>query len=163
MDTDSYNLIKEEFDLSYVVQQAILELTPQMNEKDLSVEFHSSIKNPIINADEYCITQAVSNIIDNAIKYTKKGGLKIWIDENNGDLQLVIKDTGIGISKKYQKHIFDIFSQESSGYSRKYEGLGLGLALTKRYLEINNANINIDSSKGSGTKVTITFQKEDKS
>jgi two-component system, sensor histidine kinase and response regulator len=163
MDTQSYNLNIKEFDLSLVVQQAITELTPRINEKNLTVDFYSEIQNPILNADEYCITQAVSNIIDNAIKYTNEGGLTIWIDENIEHTILVIKDTGIGISKVYLKQVFEIFSQESAGYSRKYEGLGLGLALTKSYLEVNNAEINIDSIKGAGTKVTITFPKEETS
>ncbi|MBT3633011.1 MAG: PAS domain S-box protein [Candidatus Marinimicrobia bacterium] len=163
MDTQSYNLNINEFDLSLIVQQAITELTPRIKEKNLTIDFYSEIKNPILVADEYCITQAVSNIIDNAIKYTNEGGLTIWIDENIENTILVIKDTGIGISKVYLKQVFDIFSQESAGYSRKYEGLGLGLALTKRYLEVNNAEINIDSIKGAGTKVTITFPKEETS
>lgn len=161
MDTQSYNLNITEFDLCDIVQQAIIELTPNMKEKKLTAEFYSEIEDPMLAADEYCITQAISNLIDNAIKYTETGGLTIWIDGDKESIILVIKDTGIGISKAFQKQLFEIFSQESAGYSRKYEGLGLGLALTKRYLEVNNATINIDSIKGAGTKVTLTFQRKE--
>ena len=68
-----------------------------------------------------------------------------------------MSDTGIGILKEYLPHLFDSFSQEESGYTRKYEGSGIGLALVKYYCEINNASITVDSEKNVGSKFKVVF------
>jgi len=70
---------------------------------------------------------------------------------------LITKDTGIGISPEYLKHIFETFSQESSGYTKNYQGVGLGLSLTKRYLDLIKARIDITSEKGSGSEIALIF------
>ncbi|MGE5457266.1 MAG: ATP-binding protein, partial [Methanococcaceae archaeon] len=68
-----------------------------------------------------------------------------------------VKDTGIGISDEYLKQLFTPFSQEETGYTRRFEGNGLGLAIVKKYIELNNADIRIESKKGTGTEVTVSF------
>jgi len=143
--------------LRTLISQVIHESMLRVEEKGLSLTFKSDVENPIIKADEYSITQAVSNIIDNAIKYTKEGSIDVSLHEESGALKLVVKDTGIGISEEYLGEIFEVFSQESVGYTRLYQGLGLGLPLTKRYLENNNARIEVESTKGMGTTITIHF------
>ena len=98
-------------------------------------------------------------MIDNAIKYTDNGRVEVTIDRNNdGCIIVSVEDTGIGISDEFMKNIFKPFLQEESGYSRRYEGNGLGLALTKKYCELNNATINVESQKGAGSKFIITFK-----
>ena len=69
-----------------------------------------------------------------------------------------IIDTGIGISDNYLKELFQPFSQEEQGYCRKFEGNGLGLALVKKYCEMNDADIEVESKKGVGTKFKVTFK-----
>ena len=66
-------------------------------------------------------------------------------------------DTGIGISKEYQPHLFQMFSQEEQGYTRKFEGNGLGLALVKKYCEMNNASIDVISEKHKGSTFRVGF------
>jgi signal transduction histidine kinase len=68
-----------------------------------------------------------------------------------------VEDTGIGISKEYMDNLFKPFSQEDIGYNRRYDGNGLGLAITKEYLRLNHANISVKSEKGKGTIFTVTF------
>ncbi len=68
-------------------------------------------------------------------------------------------DTGIGIEEEFLPHVFEIFSQEDRGHTRKFEGNGLGLALVKSYCELNKINIKIKSKKGVGTTVNLTFPK----
>ncbi len=70
-----------------------------------------------------------------------------------------IEATGIGMSEKYLKKIFSPFSQEDSGQKRKYEGNGLGLALVKKYVDINRAEISVSSEKGKGSIFTVIFNK----
>lgn len=134
-------------------------LLPQAENKGLMLSFSSDLSQGLIKGDEYCVTQALTNIVDNAIKYTEKGRIDIALNDNNDQIILFIKDTGIGISEEYLDEIFEVFTQESTGYTKRFQGVGLGLALSKRYLELCQATIDVESEKGVGTTFTLTFQK----
>jgi hypothetical protein len=113
----------------------------------------------IIYGDEYSIYQIIYLIAENAIKFTKQGNVFIRICKNKSNHLLVtIEDTGIGISEEYLSNIFTPFLQEEQGYSRRFEGNGLGLALVKKYCDLNNINIEIKSEKGIGSVFSLTFQ-----
>lgn len=109
-------------------------------------------------ADDYSVTQIFSNLIDNAIKYTNKGTVEIIIERNEDDkLTVKVKDTGIGMSEDFLQKIFQPFTQEEQGYTRRFEGSGLGLALVKKYCELNYAEISVESKKGEGSTFTVMF------
>ncbi|MFO7447684.1 MAG: hybrid sensor histidine kinase/response regulator [Ignavibacteriaceae bacterium] len=111
-----------------------------------------------VSGDEYTIYQIFQNLIDNAIKFTEKGSVEVKLYTNkNGKVCAEVKDTGIGISEEYMPNLFKSFSQESKGYSRKFEGNGLGLALTKKYTDLNKAEITVKSKKGEGSTFTVSF------
>jgi len=112
-----------------------------------------------ITADEYSVTQILTNLIDNAIKYTEEGKVEVNVKRTkNKRLKITVEDTGVGISKEYLPKLFEEFSQEEHGYTRTYEGNGLGLALVKKYCEINDAEIFVKSEKGKGSKFTVIFK-----
>lgn len=99
-----------------------------------------------------------ANLIDNGIKYTKDGHVEIKVyNDNEGTLCADIKDTGIGISSEFLPTMFTPFSQEEQGYTRKFDGNGLGLALVKRYCDLNDAIVKVSSVKGEGTTFTVKF------
>ena len=104
------------------------------------------------------MSQIMANLIDNAIKYTASGEIGIKLYSINDKTAIDISDTGIGISEKYLPQLFTKFSQEEQGYTRKFEGTGLGLSLVKKYCEINRCDISVKSKKGEGTIFTILFQ-----
>lgn len=106
-------------------------------------------------ADSYCLENSLINIINNAIKYSERGTVEVTARKDESFVELKIKDAGIGMSEKYQKHLYQTFSQETVGMSRPYEGVGLGLALTKKYMKCINAEIEIASKQGVGTTVTL--------
>jgi CheY-like chemotaxis protein/anti-sigma regulatory factor (Ser/Thr protein kinase) len=111
--------------------------------------------------DEYCLTQALTNLLDNALKFTERGGVAYRLYRaTDARLCVEIRDTGIGISQEYLSRLFQPFSQEHSGDARKFQGSGLGLALTRKYLELNGAEISVQSEKGEGTTFTIRFSRE---
>lgn len=110
-----------------------------------------------VMADEYSIHQVFRNLIDNSIKYTSSGEISVSIFEKKKFTRVEVVDTGIGMTEEYMKIIFQPFTQEEQGYTRKFEGAGLGLALVKKYCELNNAKIQVESKKGEGTKFTILF------
>lgn len=113
-------------------------------------------------ADPNSLTKVFSDIIDNAVKYTEKGFINVVTDYDQKDKRIFvsIKDTGVGIDKSYLNHIFEAFRQESLGYSRNYQGAGLGLPLAKRLTDLMKGDIVIESVKGKGTTVKIYFQPE---
>ena len=113
-----------------------------------------------VMADEYSVHQIFRNLIDNSIKYTSSGEISVSIFEKKKFTRVEVVDTGIGMTEEYMKIIFQPFTQEEQGYTRKFEGAGLGLALVKKYCELNNAKIQVESKKGEGTKFTILFNTE---
>jgi len=111
-----------------------------------------------IIADYYTVNQIFVQLLDNALKYTNQGEVSIKLSKSeNGNLAVEIKDTGIGIDREYLTKIFKPFSQEEMGYTRKYDGNGIGLALVKRYCELNNAKIELESEKNVGSIFTVSF------
>ncbi len=158
IETGTMELKPRLLNLEQVVKNVITEMHSLAENKGLKLTFKATAKNPMIKADAYCITQAVSNIVDNAIKYTEKGGVEISLKSKGEQLALSVRDTGIGMSKEYLKQIFTIFSQESTGYTKRFQGVGLGLALVKQYLDMNHVSIKVKSKKGVGTEFTMFFK-----
>lgn len=112
-----------------------------------------------VKIDSMFFEQALTNIIDNAIKFTLNGKVTVSIDLGNKDNKnyavISIADTGIGIPEKHYDHIFNDFMQVSEGYSRKYEGLGLGLPVAKRMIELIKGTITFESKPDIGTTFKI--------
>jgi PAS domain S-box-containing protein len=154
--TGNFNINLEKIDLKDLLFKLIYEFNSLVKEKHLQLNFDPGNVESFILGDEYTLAQTFQNLIDNAVKYTEHGKVEVKIYSNsNGKINVDVKDTGIGISQKYIPNLFKPFSQEEDGYSRKFEGNGLGLALTKKYVELNNAEIKVNSKKGEGTTFTV--------
>ena len=141
-----------------ILEDLVIQYKNNAEKKLLKLNFICTIDNDYIYGDRYSITQIFANLIDNAIKYTEKGKVIVNLfrdDENRIVVQ--ISDSGIGISEEYLPHLFEEFSQEEQGYTRKFEGNGLGLALVKKYCDLNNAAISVESKKGIGTEFKVVF------
>lgn len=115
-----------------------------------------------VYADELRIREVLINILSNAIKFTKDGGtIRFEVeDQPVGDGKHVevryrISDTGIGMSEEYQAHLYEEFSQESDGARTNYKGTGLGMAITKRYVDMMHGEIHVKSKQGVGTTFTV--------
>ncbi|MDP4173898.1 MAG: PocR ligand-binding domain-containing protein [Bacteroidota bacterium] len=162
LQTGNFDLNIVSVDLKKEVLESLLaEYLYAAKERQLDIRFESMIDHKVlVNADKHMLIQIFSNILDNAVKYTPEGKIEIVLFYNQQDEVCVrIQDTGIGISEEYLSRLFTPFSQEDSGYTRRYEGNGLGLALVKRYTELNNARVYVESQKGMGTAFTIVFGK----
>lgn len=113
-----------------------------------------------IHGDKFLLQESWKILVGNAIKFTKEGQISIGIatpDAVARFIEISIADSGVGMSQEYLRSLFTPFSQENSGYNRPYEGLGLGLALAKRYVELQKGELEIESTKGRGTKVVVRF------
>jgi len=128
-------------------------------EKNLNFELNANTKEAKLFIDEYTVIQIFDNLIENAIKYTKKGSVFINLnyDFNKSKCIVEVKDTGIGISREYLPYIFEPFSQEEQGYTRRFDGNGLGLSLVKSYCDLNNAIVEVESEKGKGSTFRVIF------
>jgi PAS domain S-box-containing protein len=97
----------------------------------------------------------LNNLVGNAIKYSNEGMISVLLRGNSEQIELEVKDQGIGMSEEFQKVLFSPFEQESSGYGRSFEGTGLGLTITKNLVDILGGEIFIKSVKNQGTKVKV--------
>ncbi len=135
------------------------ELKQTANLKSLDFIITNKAEKDIILGDNYSLTQLFANLVDNAIKYTLSGNVSIITENRTPDtVTIYIKDTGIGISEEFLPNLFDPFSQEEVGYTRHFEGNGLGLALVKSYCDLNKGQIEVESKKGAGTTFIVTFK-----
>jgi CheY-like chemotaxis protein/anti-sigma regulatory factor (Ser/Thr protein kinase) len=156
-----FPVFRKNMDLPVVCENLIREYSKAARQKSLDLAFRNDCGVAKIFADEYSITMAISNLIDNAIKFTQQGSVRIILSKGkDDDIILTVKDTGIGISDDYLDRIFEPYLQEQMGYGRAYEGVGLGLSLVKKVLSLNDAAISITSEKGKGTAFSINFGKE---
>lgn len=156
----NYQADFEQIDLAEDLNKLMAEVKSLADDKGLKLEFRNLTENPVIKLDSYTVNQIFQNLIGNAIKYTKKGFVRIVIKDAPQDkLMVFIEDSGIGMSKEFLQNIFTPFSQEDSGQKREYEGNGLGLALVKKYSEVNNATITVESKKGVGSIFSVTFNR----
>jgi PAS domain S-box-containing protein len=171
IEAEKIEMIEEPIQLSHEVQQAVRMVATLAVEKSLRVKVIARSEPESIMLDQRLLGQVLNNIIGNAIKFTDKGSVTITIDmltemnqvtgERDRWATIQIKDTGIGIDPRFLPRIFDEFKQESSGNSRKYDGAGIGLHISKRFLDMMGARINVESEVGKGTVVTLYFPLED--
>jgi signal transduction histidine kinase len=108
--------------------------------------------------DERKIKQILLNLLSNAVKFTPEGGrIELNARQANGSVQISVADTGIGIDPKDQQMIFEEFRQAGKDYARKGEGTGLGLSLTKKFVEMHGGKIWVESELGKGSIFTFTL------
>jgi signal transduction histidine kinase len=153
----TFNMDLEDFDIVESTRMVVREFHHAAKERGITLAFKSTLAQAMVYADRYSLEQAVTNLVDNAIKYTERGEVEIFVRGEGNDCTLSVRDTGIGISDDYIHHVFDVFSQEKTGYNRPYDGLGLGLSLTRQFVEINSGKIGVKSEKGRGSEFTISF------
>ena len=151
------------------VTDSVIEIVKGMLlNRELNFEVHrESLQNPYVMTEPVRIREILVNILNNAVKFTKDGGT-IRFDAGNrpgADAQHIvicyrIKDTGVGMSEDFQKKIFDEFAQEENGVRTQYKGTGLGMPISKKYIELMGGTITVDSRKGVGTTFTVEIPME---
>lgn len=159
IESNKLDLQKETLNLSEIAEQNLNQLLPLINKKGLKL-YNDIQKDITIYSDKNAVISIINNIFTNAVKYTNKGSVRIEIKKpvngkENNFVEIKVRDSGIGISKENLSKIFEEFRQVSEGYSRKYEGTGLGLTITKRLVDALGGNINVESEIGKGTTFII--------
>ena len=151
------------------VTDSVIEIVKGMIlNRELNFEVHREpLQNPYVMTEPVRIREILVNILNNAVKFTKDGGT-IRFDAGSrpgADAQHIvicyrIKDTGIGMSEEFQKKLFDEFAQEENGVRTQYKGTGLGMPISKKYVELMGGTITVDSRKGVGTTFTVEIPME---
>jgi signal transduction histidine kinase len=127
---------------------------PQWATKRLNI--HLKLPSTEIHADEDLLSQVWLNIFSNSIKFTPEGGdISIELRSADGVVQVVIRDSGIGIAEEDRKRIFERFFMADKSHNREAGGSGLGLAIVKRVVQLHGGSVEVDSTLGKGTAVTI--------
>jgi len=171
LESDVVELERTPFNLSQLVANiyASTKLNAAEKHLDFKVEVADKLKNLTLIGDPTRLTQVLLNLLNNAIKFTEKGSVRLFCNlEHLTEKQLVVKfiieDTGIGIEESRQQEIFEEFIQASSSTNRNYGGTGLGLAIVRRVLALHESVIGVESKVDEGTKFTfdISFDYEAK-
>jgi signal transduction histidine kinase/CheY-like chemotaxis protein/HAMP domain-containing protein len=131
-------------------------IQPLAAEKGLSFGINYQQSEVLVNTDRILLERILLNLLFNAVKFTDKGSIELVISFiNKKDIEFIVSDTGIGISDENQKIIFEEFKQAEEGSTKTYSGAGLGLAISKRYIEMLGGTISVKSKTGAGTKFKV--------
>jgi two-component system phosphate regulon sensor histidine kinase PhoR len=143
-------------DLHALAQECVDMLA--LNAQKQNVTMQVSGKSSMIMADKQLMEELVYNLCDNAIRYNNRGGsVNVTVGQESGHTFLVVKDTGIGISKENQERVFERFYRVDKSRSKATGGTGLGLAIVKHIVSQHGAKISIESEEGKGTEIRVDF------
>jgi len=156
-------LIPKKVKLKKLVENILIIYTQKFEENNIKIDFIIDENFPKIEADPFKLEQLFINIIDNAIKYTVNGRIRIKILEKPESVEIRFIDTGTGIPKDDQNRIFERFYTVDKSRSKKHGGTGLGLSIVKHIVGLHNGTINVESEQGKGTVFIITIPKRQNS
>ena len=151
-------LRKTELDFHELIKESLQHIILQIENRQGILTLNLNAGKVIVSGDRNHLTNALCNLIDNAVKYSKeKPVLSLHTSNAGQNLMIEISDNGIGIEKEYQKKVFDKFFRVPTGDVHDVKGFGLGLAYVKRIVEMHGGTLSLSSEKGRGTTFTITL------
>ncbi len=148
-----------QMDAADVVEETVSMLGPAAAERGLAIRAEIDADGLEVMADEAALVRVLHNLVGNAIKFTDQGEVTVAVRRGpRGSVAFEVRDTGIGIDPSFLPRVFGEFEQESTGHGRRYEGAGLGLALSRQLVERMGGTISVDSEKGVGTTFTVLLR-----
>lgn len=160
LESGNIQMISEEITLSTFIRDLAERYLQQTEAKGLRLRVWCENQDLTLRTDKNLLTVILENLLKNAILYTNAGEVSIGCGLHSHGIMIQVQDTGIGIRKEDQEKIFEEFRQVSEGLSRNYEGTGLGLTITRRYMEKIGGTITVDSEPGKGSTFTMLFPLE---
>ena len=156
IESGSYQLNIREHDIVYIVEEATLSLKDYIERKGIELIIDPEMEEKIIKCDEHEIERCIVNLVSNAAKFTPEGGtIEVTIEDLDEKVKIIVKDTGIGIDKKYHDSIFNRFNQVIDQGTESKGGSGLGLTITKQIIDMHGGQISVESELGKGCKFII--------
>ena len=155
MDKTSANLNIENRNLNELIELILKRLRPIAEKQNIELVLET-FRQVFAEIDEVKLTLAISNLVENAIKYNKEYGyVKVSLDADHQFATIMVEDNGIGIPEEAQEHIFERFYRVDKSHSREIGGTGLGLAIARNAILLHRGSIKIDSEEGQGTVFTV--------
>lgn len=155
LDKSSGSLNIEQVNLNELIELTLKRLRPIAKKRNIEIVFES-YRPVVADIDEVKLTLAISNLVENGIKYNEDGGwVKVTLNADHKFFYIKVQDSGEGISKEAQDHIFERFYRVDKARSRETGGTGLGLAITKNIVQMHQGAIKVYSVPGEGTTFTI--------
>lgn len=163
IESGDMEIVRNPFSPSALAQNVHSIMSSQAKEKNLAFEILiSPFVKPAVEGDETRLRQVLINLLGNAIKFTDHGSVRLSVDVLSEDdqqqtLRFEVADTGIGMSQEFISKIFDKFSQEQNTSNRKYEGTGLGMAISNDLIQLMGGKMQVQSTKNEGTHCSFTL------
>jgi signal transduction histidine kinase len=143
--------------LRELIEEVVVSLKPQSEENNISISF-SCESNLWLTADPDRLRQILTNLLDNAVKFTEDGGaVNIDVIDKNNEVEISVSDTGIGIPESEKQKIFDRFYQSTLTTKKVTKGTGLGLAIAKSLVEMHGGQLKVESEIGKGSRFYFTL------
>jgi signal transduction histidine kinase len=146
----------EDVEVGPMVQKVVQEYRERPEADAVSVEVDVSTS-CVLQTDRQLLQRIVGHLVHNAIKFTHEGEVQVSAEARDAAAVITVADSGSGIPPSFQGDLFEPFKQASEGRTRTHEGMGLGLALTKRMLDLLGGDIDVDSEEEVGTTVVVTL------
>jgi two-component system phosphate regulon sensor histidine kinase PhoR len=160
IESEEFQLKIEPFAIKEVIEGVISMLKSSAEKKSQNIEIKLYSEEQKVLADKHRINQALTNLVDNAIRYSPEKSTITIQTEDKGDLiEIAIMDNGIGIPSKDLPRIFERFYTVDKGRSRESGGTGLGLSIVKHIIEVHNGKISVESELGKGSKFSFNLKK----
>ncbi|MBN2308728.1 MAG: PAS domain S-box protein, partial [Candidatus Hydrogenedentes bacterium] len=159
METRGLNLVYTLFDMAKVVEECMASAKPDILARELSTSIHVPDDMPPIWGDRKRISQVLTILLSNAIKFSHKGGIIQVHASTSGEdtVSVAVTDTGIGIEPEYRKRVFDKFFQVDSSLARRYQGAGIGLSIARNIALAHRGRVDLDSVAGQGSTFTLVM------
>jgi len=155
IESGSFALDFEEVSLNEIVNSIKESYRYFFEEKGLELVIGNISKKYIVSADKFRLSQIINNILDNALKFTESGYVKVTVSPHKDTVIIKIEDTGVGIQTKFLKNVFNKFFRTDSIQSVDNPGIGLGLTISKYFTELHRGKISFDTKKGKGRTFCI--------
>ena len=158
LEIDRRKLVREPTDLAWVVRASLADLQAVAEQAEIVLSAEITPDLPPISGDAIALRRMVDNLVGNAIKFTPAGGrVTVRLAQRENGMTLQVADTGIGIPSEHQERIFERFHQINGSATRKYGGMGLGLALVKEIAEAHGGQVSVTSQVGVGTTFAVSL------
>jgi PAS domain S-box-containing protein len=161
VEAETITMNLEEIELNSIIQNQVNSFKKSLRKKDVKLKLKLPAESIYSNLDKVLFNSILGNLLNNAFKYTSRGEVLVSLKKitgDNGELaEISVKDTGIGIAKENLDIIFEPFRQVSEGYTRQFEGTGLGLTLVRKYVKSMNGEIKVESELDKGSVFLIRF------
>ncbi len=158
IESDQFPMEMTVWDINELIRRCIINFIGKIDDKHIDLAINIPEEKTEVKADKDRITQVITNLMDNAVKFCEEGGsIKIWSYLSEGKVNINISNTGKIIPQEDLKYIFDRFFKVDKSHNRKIPGTGIGLSIVKEIINRHNEKIWVNSQVGMGTVFTFTL------